>query len=134
MKGEKWIWKQNKKSVRSAVYGLRQAEVARSIVPNVEKIPPRPGEICISICSIVWQGLAPGVRYQKQRSNANTATKHSPATMGGPLHTAAKPVKLQTGYKIPSAPAAENQCLRRMTKETPGGTTGTAPRNAGKNT
>ena len=35
---------------------------------------------------------------------------------------------------IPSAPAAENQCLRRMTKETPGGTTGTAPRNAGKNT
>lgn len=50
------------------------------------------------------------------------------------LHTAAKPVKLQTGYKIPSAPAAENQCLRRMTKETPGGTTGTAPRNAGKNT
>ena len=46
----------------------------------------------------------------------------------------AKPVKLQTGYKIPSAPAAENQCLRRMTKETPGGTTGTAPRNAGKNT
>ena len=82
MKGEKWIWKQNKKSVRSAVYGLRQAEAARSIVPNVEKIPPRPGEICISICSIVWQGLAPGVRYQKQRSNANTATKHSPATMG----------------------------------------------------
>lgn len=58
------------------------AEAARSIVPNVEKIPPRPGEICISICSIVWQGLAPGVRYQKQRSNANTATKHSPATMG----------------------------------------------------
>ena len=50
------------------------------------------------------------------------------------LHIAAEPVKLQTGYKIPPAPAAENQCLRRMTKETPDGTTGTAPRNAEKNT
>ena len=49
-------------------------------------------------------------------------------------HIAAEPVKLQTGYKIPPAPAAENQCLRRMTKETPDGTTGTAPRNAEKNT
>ena len=28
----------------------------------------------------------------------------------------------------------EDEGLRRMTKETPGGTTGTAPRNAGKNT